>query len=292
MEELADILHRKREKRGSLDFDLPETEIKLNADGIAEFLSIAERRVANRIIEEFMLIANETVAEQFFRMDVPFIYRVHEKPKEEKLTDFEEFIKNFGLSFPSPKKIHTRMLSELLKKVEGKPYESIVNMSLLRAMQKAFYSPRCDGHFGLSFRYYCHFTAPIRRYPDLMIHRIIKETITGMPDKNRIKTLTEKTEAAALNSSQTEKNALELEREVLRMKKAEYMSFHIGEKFEGVISGVKPYGVFVELANTAEGLAPEYLLPVHDFTPGDKVTVSVLSADPLERRIDFEICRY
>ena len=291
MGELATALKQRRNERGSLDFDIGEAEIVLDNDGVAESVCLAERRSAEKMIEEFMLAANETVAEHFFLMGVPFVYRVHEKPEQEKIDEFKLFIRNFGLKLKDSQKLHPRMLSDLLRQTEGKPYENVVNMAMLRAMQKAYYGVECGGHFGLGLKYYCHFTAPIRRYPDMIVHRIIKEALSGPLDRKRARALTRKTETASEIASQTERKALELEREVEKMKKAEYMSGHIGEEFEGVISGIKPYGIFVELPNTVEGMAVEYYTPAnHAFKLGDKVKVTVLSASASERRIDFAIC--
>jgi ribonuclease R len=272
MDELASILKARRDKRGGLDFDLDQACIILDKDGRAEYVGPAERRTANRIIEEFMLAANETVAERYFHMNPPFIYRVHEKQDPEKMEEFEAFVASFGL-----------------KTKDG--YENIVNMMLLRAMKKAFYSESCGGHFGLGLKYYCHFTAPIRRYPDLMIHRIIKETLSGRPGAVRMKQLKEKTTYAAEISSQAERKALELERDAEKMKKAEYMSRHIGEVFDGIVSGVTPYGVYVQLPNTIEGMIRVYGR-TGGFAPGDKLKVIVMSADVRERNIDFAVYGY
>ena len=292
MEELAAVLRKKRDLKGSLDFELDEAMISLDGYGAVESVCTAERRTANKMIEEFMLAANEAVAERFFGAQIPFIYRVHEKPAPEKLEEFKEFIKYFGLNLKSTKVLHPGELNKLLKQIEGEPYEKIVNTFLLRSMQKAFYSTDCGGHFGLGLKRYCHFTAPIRRYPDLMIHRLIKECLGGGIDGKRRVSLEGKTAFAAEASSRAERKALELEREAEKMKKAEYMSYHIGEKYEGVVSGVKSFGVFVELENTVEGLAPEQFLPPFDFYPGDRVIVEVLSADPAEGQIDFMICEH
>jgi len=308
MNELAAILNQRRVQRGSLNFDLDEAYIRLDSKGKAESVGIAERRTANKIIEEFMLAANETIAERFFWLDTPFVYRVHAKPSLEKMEEFKVFIKNFGLILKgNAENIHPRALSELLTQVDGKPYEGVVNTVMLRAMKKALYSTECEGHFGLGLKYYCHFTSPIRRYPDLIIHRIIKETLAAPLTKSRIKALKKKTENAAETASTTEKRALELEREVEKMKKTEYMSYHIGEVFEGVISGVMSYGLYVELPNTIEGMIRVDSIDddFYDYEPqkyriigrrtnkifslGDKIKIIVKSADVVERQIDFAI---
>ena len=308
MNELAKVLKKKRVQRGSLDFDLDESYIRLDASGKVEFVGIAERRTANGVIEEFMLVANETVAERFFWIEAPFVYRVHEKPSLEKMEEFKVFIKNFGLILKgNTENIHPRVLGELLSQTEGKPYENVVNTIMLRSMKKAFYSAVCDGHFGLGLKYYCHFTSPIRRYPDLIIHRIIKETLREPLSEKRKKALKKKVEKAAETASATERQALELEREVEKMKKTEYMAGLIGEEFEGVISGVTAFGLYVELPNTIEGMVRLDMIDYDDYdfdsqnyrvigrmtkkvyALGDEVKVIVQSANIAERQIDFLI---
>lgn len=308
MDELAKVLRKARDSRGSLDFDFDEAYIKLNERGIPVSVETAERRVANRIIEEFMLIANETVAEHYYWMEVPFVYRVHESPSLEKIEEFKRFIRSFGLVLKgNPDNIHPRALNEIIKSVEGKPEEHVVNTVMLRSMKKAFYGTECEGHFGLGVKYYCHFTSPIRRYPDLIIHRIIKESIQGKLDVKRIKSLKRKTDRAAEISSATERQAQELEREVEKLKKAEYMTYHVGEIYEGIINGVASFGFFVEIENTIEGLVRvdylnddyyDYEAPMYRligrrtnkiFSLGDKVTIKVHSVDLQEREINFTI---
>lgn len=308
MDELAKILRTARDNRGSLDFDFDEAYIKLNDQGIPTSVETAERRVANRIIEEFMLIANETVAEHFYWMEVPFVYRVHESPSLEKIEEFKRFISSFGLILKgNPDNIHPKALNEIIKKVEGKPEEHVVNTVMLRSMKKAFYGIECEGHFGLGVKYYSHFTSPIRRYPDLIIHRIIKEAIHGKLDAKRIKSLKKKTEKAADISSGTERQAQELEREVEKLKKAEYMSYHVGEIYDGIVSGVANFGFFVEIENTIEGMVRvDYLNDdYYDYEAskyrligrrtnkiyglGDKVTIKVHSVDLQNREINFTV---
>jgi len=308
MDELAIILRKKRSDRGSLDFDFDEAYITLNKDGIPISIEIAERRVANKIIEEFMLIANETVAEHFYHLEVPFIYRIHEKPSLEKMEEFKAFVRGFGITLTgNPENIHPKELSEVLKKVENQSYENVVNTIMLRSMKKAFYGVDCEGHFGLGVKYYCHFTSPIRRYPDLMIHRIIKESIKGKLNETRIKSLKRKAIEASSISSATERKAQELEREVEKLKKAEYMSKHIGETFEGIISGVSNYGFYVELPNTIEGMVrASYLMDdFYDHDPqnyrligrdkhkiyalGDKITIKIKSVNIPDGEIDFTV---
>ena len=308
MDELAKILRNARDMRGSLDFDFDEAYITLNDKGIPISVETAERRVANRIIEEFMLIANETVAEHFYWMEVPFVYRIHESPSPEKIEEFKRFIRSFGLILKgNPDSIHPKALNEIIKNVEGKPEEHVVNTVMLRSMKKAFYGTECAGHFGLGVKYYCHFTSPIRRYPDLIIHRIIKESIHGELDIKRIRSLKRRTDRAAEISSATERQAQELEREVEKLKKAEYMTYHVGEIHDGIISGVASFGFFVEIENTIEGMvrvdylnddyydyeASMYRLigrrTNHIYALGDKIKIKVHSVDLQNREINFTI---
>lgn len=308
MNELATILRASREARGSLDFDFDEAYITLNSEGIPTSIETAERRVANKLIEEFMLIANETIAEHFYWMETPFVYRIHEKPALEKMEEFKRFIEGFGLSLKgTPENVHPKTLNEIIKLVEGKPEEHVVNTVMLRSMKKAFYGTECEGHFGLGVKYYCHFTSPIRRYPDLIIHRIIKETINGKLDQKRIKSLKKKTDTAAETSSLTERQAQELEREVEKLKKAEYMSYHVGEIHDGIVSGVAAFGFFVEIENTIEGMvrvdnltddfydyeAAKYRLigrrTNHIYALGDTIKIKVQSVDIQNREINFSI---
>lgn len=310
MEELAAVLRRKREDRGSLDFDFDESYITLNSEGIPISVEISERRTANHMIEEFMLKANEVIAEIFFWMEIPFVYRVHEKPSAEKMMEFQKFILNFGYHLKgNPESIHTKALNEIIKQVAGKPEEHVISIVMLRSMKKAIYSTDCDGHFGLGVKYYCHFTSPIRRYPDLIIHRIIKETLSSGMSEKRVKEMKAKTELAARLASDKEKIAEELEREVEKMKKVEYISYHIGELYSGIISGVVQSGFFVELLNTIEGMVradsimddyyrfePEKYRLIGDRTKksysiGDKVRIKVLRADLDNREIDFELVK-
>lgn len=308
MNELAAILRKSRDDRGSLDFDIDEAYITLNDQGIPTSVETAERRVANRIIEEFMLIANETIAEHFYWMGIPFVFRVHESPALEKIEIFKKFIQSFGLNLKgNTENIHTKALNEIIKKVEGKPEEHVVNTVMLRSMKKAFYGTECEGHFGLGLKYYCHFTSPIRRYPDLIIHRIIKEAIQGKMDLKRIRLLRRKTEKAAFIASETERQALTLEREVEKLKKAEYMTYHVGEIYDGIISGVASFGFFVAIENTIEGMVKIDSLndDFYDYEDtkyrligrrtnkiyalGDKVTIRVQSVDLQQREINFVI---
>ena len=255
MNELAVKLRKKREEQSSLDFDLDEACIVLDERGIPERIELSDRRSANKLIEEFMLLANQTVAEHFYWMEMPFIYRVHEKPAADKIEQLKIFLRSFGINLKgSGDSVHPKAISSVLDQVKGQSCENVVSSVTLRSMQKAFYSTMCDGHFGLSMKYYCHFTSPIRRYPDLMIHRIIKLVINDEMSMKLIKHFRKKAEEAAEQSSVMERKAVELEREVEKLKKAEYMTYHIGEKFDAVISGVTHYGIYAELDNTIEGL--------------------------------------
>ena len=255
MHKLAKKLEEKRHERGSIDFDLDESEIRLNEKGIPVSVEIAERRSANKMIEEFMLLANETVAEHFYWMEVPFLYRVHEKPETEKIESLKIFLRSFGILLRGNRSsIHPRAISSILEQVKGKPSENVISSVTLRSMQKAYYSTACEGHFGLALKYYCHFTSPIRRYPDLMIHRIIKAVLHNGVDGKLTKHFAKAAAEAADLSSAAERKAIEAEREVEKMKKAEYMSYHVGEVFDGVISGVTGFGLYVQLDNTIEGL--------------------------------------
>lgn len=254
MEELCSVLNNKRLKRGAIDFDFEEAKIILNEFGKPIDIKPYDREIANRIIEEFMLICNETIAEYMHWANLPFVYRIHESPNEEKLEKFKEFVYNLGYAIKWGGEIQPRNLQEVLEKVKGKKEETVVSTLLLRSMMQARYSPECVGHFGLAARYYCHFTSPIRRYPDLQIHRIIKEHLNGKIDDKRGAKLAELVEYSSKQSSETERTAQQAEREVDDLKKAEYMTGKIGEEFEGVISSVTSFGIFVELPNTIEGL--------------------------------------
>ena len=306
MAELAEILHKKKEKRGSLDFNIDEAHITLDKKGVPIHIGAANRRVANRMIEEFMLTANETVAEHFFWMSVPFVYRVHEKPSFEKMEELKTFLAGMGISLTgNMADMHPAKLSHILEDIKDKDYEGVINNIMLRSMQKATYETDCGGHFGLALKYYCHFTSPIRRYPDLMIHRIIKKIINGGLDEGLIKYYSKKCEEVAIESSKTERRAIELEREVEKMKMAEYMSYHVGETFDGVICGVTNFGIYVELPNCVEGMVKlEYINDDYYeyerekyrvrgqrtnkiYALGDKVKVKVHSVYMHEREINF-----
>ncbi len=306
MEELAEILRKKRKEKGSLDFDFDEAEIILGKDEIPVDIAIEDRRCANRMIEEFMLAANMTVAEHSYWMEYPFVYRVHEKPDPDRIVELKAFLAGFGINLPgNPDNIHPKMLNDILDKIKGESYETIVSTVILRSMKKAYYSTRCDGHFGLAFDYYCHFTSPIRRYPDLMIHRIIKACITGKANAAMLKRFKNAAEKAADQSSITERTAQEMERDVEKMKKAQYMRDHVGEKYDGVISGVTNFGIYVQLPNTIEGMVrldslnDDYYIYEENkyrvigernhkiYALGDPVKIKVKGAVPEDKQIDF-----
>ena len=308
MNDLALILRNKRKTTGSLDFDFDEAEITLDENEVPIMVSIEQRRIANRLIEEFMLIANKTVAEHFYWMEYPFVYRVHEKPDSDRIDELKTFLNGFGIYLKgNSDNIFPKSLNDILTEIEGKPYENIVSTVILRSMKKAFYSTECQGHFGLAFKYYCHFTSPIRRYPDLMIHRIIKSSIRGEADEKLLAKYKKDAENAAEISSLTERKAQEMEREVEKMKKAEYMSDKIGQTFDGVISGVTNFGIYVQLPNTVEGMIRLENLSddFYDYEQGkyrvigrqhhkiyslgDKVKIKVIAANPTEKQIDFLI---
>lgn len=255
MKELAAVLRRKRMKRGSIDFDFPETKIILDQNGTPLEILPYERNVATNLIEDFMLIANETVAQHFFWQEVPFVYRSHQTPDAERIRKLAAFISNFGLTIHGMRDdIHPKELQKLLGKIADTPQEALISRLTLRSMKRANYTVDCLGHFGLATPYYCHFTSPIRRYPDLQIHRIIKDCLRGRMNEKRSLHYEKILPEVARQSSEMERRADEAERETDKLKKAEYMKAHIGEVFQGVISGMTTWGMFVELPNTIEGM--------------------------------------
>ena len=308
MAELSRILREKRTQRGSIDFDFPETKMILDEGGKPIEIKPYDRNVATKIIEDFMLLANETVAEDYFWQEIPFVYRTHESPDEDKIKKLATFIHNFGHSMHiSNKEVRPKEIQKLLAKVEGTAEDALISRLALRSMKQAKYTPENTGHFGLAASYYCHFTSPIRRYPDLQIHRIIKENLRGRMNEERRdhydKILTE----VAKQSSQRERLAEEAERETVKLKKVEYMSSRIGEEFEGVISSITKWGIYVELPNTIEGLIHvtnlyddhyNYIEDSYEmvgehtgktYKLGQTVTVRVIGTNKLERTIDFEL---
>lgn len=308
MRELAGILREKRKKRGSIDFDFPESKIVLDKQGHPIEIKPYERNVATKIIEDFMLIANETVAEHFHWMELPFVYRTHDNPDPEKIGKLSTFIRNFGYSIKSrQEEIHPKELQKLLAKIEDTPEEALISRLTLRSMKQAKYTIDCTGHFGLACQYYCHFTSPIRRYPDLQIHRIIKEQLRGRLNEKRIDHYNEILPEVAKHSSEMERRADEAERETDKLKKVEYMERHIGEIYEGVISSITTWGVYVELPNTIEGMIHVSMLPGDYFyydeetyemvgqatdiryKLGQTLKIRVNATDKITRTIDFVI---
>ena len=255
MKELADILRKKRHARGSIDFDFPESRIVLDEKGKPLEIKAYERNAATRIIEDFMLLANETVAEDYFWQELPFLYRTHDKPDEDRMKRLGTFINNFGYVLRMPGgQVYPKEIQKLLDKVEGTPEELLISRLTLRSMKQAKYTTENTGHFGLAARYYTHFTSPIRRYPDLQIHRIIKESLHGGLTGKRISHYEKILPQVAVQTSALERRADEAERETDKLKKVQYMERFIGQEFEGVISGVTSWGFYVELPNTVEGL--------------------------------------
>ena len=308
MQELAGILRKKRMKRGSIDFDFPETKIILDEKGKPVEIKPYDRNVATKIIEDFMLIANETVAQDYFWQELPFVYRTHDNPDSEKIQKLATFINNFGYSIHiGQDEIHPKELQKLLMKIEGTPEEVLISRLTLRSMKQAKYTTVSTGHFGLATHYYCHFTSPIRRYPDLQIHRIIKDNLRGRMNDKKILHYEKILDEVASRSSKLERCAEEAERETDKLKKVEFMSEHIGEVFEGVISGVTEWGFYVELPNTVEGLVHVTTLTddyyhydersyelVGETTNsryklGQKIKVYVASTDKIVRTIDFRV---
>ena len=309
MKELSEILRNRRHKRGAIDFDFPESKMVLDEDGTPLEIKAYDRNVATKIIEDFMLLANETVAEEYFWQEIPFVYRVHEAPDEEKMKKLITFIQNFGYTMHVPKgqEIRPKEVQKLLDKIEGSQEEAMISRLTLRSMKQAKYSPDNDGHFGLATKYYTHFTSPIRRYPDLQIHRIIKDNLRGRMTESRrdhyAKILTEVT----MQASSLERRADEAERETVKLKKVQYMKKFYGEEFEGVISGITKWGLYVELPNTVEGLVHvanmmddhyDYdethfqMVGTHTgkrYELGQKVKVRVTGCDTIARPIDFEL---
>lgn len=308
MEELAAILRKKRMKRGSIDFDFPETKVILDSEGKPIDIKPYDRNVATKIIEDFMLIANETVAADYFWQELPFVYRTHDNPDDEKIKKLSMFINNFGYHIHlGGEDIHPKELQKLLTKIEGSPEEALISRLTLRSMKQAKYTTSCTGHFGLAANYYCHFTSPIRRYPDLQIHRIIKENLRGRMNAKRIEHYEKILNDVAKQASETERRAEEAERETVKLKKVQYMENFIGEEFEGVISGVMEWGIFVELPNTVEGLVrvtelrDDYYHFIEanyemvgensgkTYKLGQKVKVRVEGTDRIARTVDFSL---
>ena len=308
MQELAGLLRARRRARGSIDFDFPETKVILDEKGEPVEIRPYDRNTATKIIEDFMLIANETVAEDYFWQELPFVYRTHENPDPDRMKKLSTFINNFGYSIRFREdEVHPKELQKLLERLEGTPEETLISRLTLRSMNQAKYTTECTGHFGLAARYYCHFTSPIRRYPDLQIHRIIKDSLRGRMNQEKIEHYRKILDEVAKQSSERERRADEAERETIRLKKAEYMSRHLWEEYDGVISGVTGWGLYVELPNTVEGLVHvsslqgdyfEYNENAYEivgqrtgktYRLGQTVRVQVVKADRTTRTVDFEL---
>ena len=308
MEKLAAILRKRRHKRGSIDFDFPETKILLDKEGRPTDIMPYERNVATKLIEDFMLLANETVAQHFYWMETPFVYRTHGTPDPEKIKKLSLFIRNFGYGLKtSQEEIHPKEIQKLMEKIEGTDEEALISRLTLRSMKQAKYTVECSGHFGLACQYYCHFTSPIRRYPDLQIHRIIKDELRGRMSEERTNHYSQILPEVAKQCSTKERRADEAERETDKLKKAQYMQERIGETFGGVISGITGWGIYVELPNTVEGLIHIATLPddyyYYDenayemvgedsgrrFKLGQRVKVLVREVDTMTRTVNFTL---
>ena len=309
MKELSGILRNSRHHRGSIDFDFPESKIILNAAGKAIDVKPYEANVATKIIEDFMLMANETVAQEYCTEEIPFVYRTHDNPDPEKVESLLTLLHNQGVKIQKAKEeITPKEIQQIIESIEGLPNEAMISRLVLRSMKQAKYTTECSGHFGLAAKYYCHFTSPIRRYPDLQIHRIIKDNLRGrLMREGRTEHYAEILDEVARQSSVCERRADEAERESDKLKKAEYMSYHLGEEYEGIISGVTGWGLYVELPNTVEGLVHVNTLRddyyVFDqetyelrgemtkkvYKLGDKVRIRVADADKMLKTVDFEL---
>jgi len=308
MRELASILRKKRMKRGSIDFDFPESKIILDETGKPIEIKPYERNIATKMIEDFMLAANETVAADYFWQEIPFVYRTHENPDPERIKKLSTFINNFGYTIHvGEDEIHPKELQKLLMDIEGTTEEPLISRLTLRSMKQAKYTTESSGHFGLAAKYYCHFTSPIRRYPDLQIHRIIKETLRGRMNAKKKEHFETILPEVAKHASEMERRADEIERETDKLKKVEFMECHIGETFEGVISSVTGWGLYVELPNTIEGmihvtsLRGDYYEFIEDsyelvgqatnkhYKLGQILKVRVAGTDKLMRTIDFQL---
>jgi ribonuclease R len=310
MKELSELLRNRRKKRGAIDFDFPESKLVLDEKGKVVDIYPYEQNIATRLIEDFMLAANETVAEEYCMLGLPFVYRTHENPDMEKMETVLEMVHQAGIKVKKGKEtISPKEVQKILKELEGMECEPFFARLILRSMKQAKYTVEDTGHFGLAAKYYCHFTSPIRRYSDLQIHRIIKETLRGKMTEAKIQHYKGILEEVARQSSAMERRAEEVERETIKMKKAEYMKQHIGEAFEGTVSGVTEWGFYVELDNTVEGLVhvnsltddyytfdkDRYCL-VGDMTGrayrmGQRVKVWVENADENTKTVDFKIER-
>ena len=307
-EVLAKILMERRSRRGAIDFDFPEAKIILTPEGKVSDIKEYERRISNRIIEEFMLITNETVAEHYFWLNIPFVYRIHETPSPEKMQELGKFVSTFGYTIKGDlEEVHPKALQSIISAIKGKREEEAISTIMLRSLKQARYSPECSGHFGLAAQYYSHFTSPIRRYPDLQIHRIMKEHLNNKINKKRQEQLVNIVDYASTQSSERERAADLAERDVKDYYKAVYMEDKVGEEFDGVVSSVTSFGMFIELPNTVEGLSrlanmgdDYYIYDEMTYTIigertrktyriGDPVRIKVANVNVDLREIDFKI---
>ena len=308
MYELSRLLRDRRHKRGAIDFDFPESKVVLDTEGHPVDIVLRERNAATKLIEDFMLAANETVAAHYFWQEIPFVYRTHETPDSEKIERLAAFINNFGFHIHSTgDTIHPKEIQKLMDEIEGSDQQYMIARVTLRSMKQAKYGTECLGHFGLAAKYYCHFTSPIRRYPDLQIHRIIKDCIRNRMNDSRLAHYEEILPGVSELSSKRERRAEEAERETLKLKKVQYMENHMGEEFDGVISSITEWGMYVELQNTVEGMVRldslrddhyEYDDMTYSlrgirhgriFRLGESVRIRVTDIDLFMRTLDFEI---
>ena len=306
MLDLTKVLIRARDKRGSIDFDNPEAEIKLDSFGVPTAVFPRNRNIAHQLIEEFMLKANETVAEQFFWLNTPFVYRNHPKPNAEKMAEIKEFIGGLGIELRGDlTDVKPYMIRDTLNEIKNTKYQFIVSKAMLKSMEKAVYESHCSGHFGLALERYCHFTSPIRRYPDLMVHRIIRMFIEEGIEKVFDREVKKTCEGISKWSSEVERDTLELEREVDKMKIAQFMENNIGKQYDGIVSGVTSYGIHIEIEKCIEGMVrlsdlrgDFYVLDREKhrvvgnntgkvISLGDKVKIEVLNASKESKEIDF-----
>ncbi len=307
MKQVSDLIRKRREQRGAIDFDFPESKVVLDEKGKVVGIKAYERNAATKLIEDFMLMANETVAQEYYWLELPFLYRIHENPDAQKITQLNTFIHNFGFKIKSKsREVHPKELQKLLTAIEGTATQSIISQIMLRSMKQAKYDTECMGHFGLSAKYYTHFTSPIRRYPDLQIHRIIKENIHRKLNQERIDHYREILQGVANKSGTAERRAAEAERDSVKYKKCEYIANYIGEEFEGVITGMNKAGFFVTLENTVEGFVHvtdlnddyyEYREESYEFVGekkrkvyslGMKIRVKIKDANKFSRTIDMK----
>ena len=310
MLELSKLLYKQRKANGSIDFDIPELKVQLDEEGKLQSIKPYDITEANKIIEEFMLITNMVIAEKFFFLDMPFIYRVHERPDEEKLRDLNGLLLNYGIKLKGVKNIHPKTLATVIDSIEDEKVKEVISSAMLRTLKIAKYSNECLGHFGLAAKYYTHFTSPIRRYPDLFIHRVISDYLenNGHMSKNKLDRYEKQAYNYSYSSSEAEKNATKIEREFINLYEVMYMKRFIDKEFEGAVSSITSFGMFVRLENQIEGFVPFECMPGNDyyyydderkvligrhsskvFKVSDKVKVRLIRADVSLKQIDFEI---